>query len=158
MYIDETMENNNEAIEYWNEKEEIYGGEVEYRSFCRFLGRTGGDEQNLAGLLFRIGDNFIFEDFEKEGGMLGIIMKRKTAKFEKTILDISIKEISSVRKVSQKGAQMKLAGASGTVPTISPLIAFLGITIYEFAMNDGELYYFEIMGKTSVEEVTGLSF
>jgi len=152
------MEDNNEANEFWNEKQEVYGGEVEYRSFCRLLGRTGGDERNLAGLIFRIGDNLVFEDFEKEGGMLGILIKRKTQKYEKSIVEMSIKEIASVRKVSQRGAQMKLAGAGGTVPTISPLTAFLGITIYEIALKNDELYYFEIMGKTSVEEITGQSF
>ena len=61
---------------FWDERRKLYGGGIQFRSFARLLGGGGDKGEDLSGLLYLVGEQLIFEDFEKEGGFLGLFMKK----------------------------------------------------------------------------------
>ena len=137
---------------FWNERSKTYGGEIRFRSFVRLLGSSGDGLRNLLGLLYLIGDRLIFEDFEKENGLLGLFMKKSKEKFEKTLIEIPIEKVRSIKKVSQRGAQRKLAGDPQPTKALSKFLAPLLMVVHEIILDDGTYFYFEIMTQTPLED------
>ncbi len=62
---------------FWRGVGERRGGEVAWYSFATFVGRAGGGAALLAGLLYRVGDRFWFEDFERDNWLLRILPPRR---------------------------------------------------------------------------------
>jgi hypothetical protein len=147
---------NNETEEFWAERENQYGGEIRFRSFARLLGSTDRDQKDLSGLLYQSGETLVFEDFEKESALMGLIIKTSKKKYEKTVIEIPFNEISAVKPVTQTTAKGKLAGAPGETREISSLAAFLGRPVHELVLSTGERLYFEVLDKRSLKELLGL--
>lgn len=146
---------NNETEEFWTEREQQYGGKIQFRSFARLLGTTLREERELSGLLFLAGGTLVFEDFEKESALMGFIIKTARKKYEKTVYEIPFNEISGVKPVTQGTAKRKLAGASGETGEISSLAAFFGRPVQELTLSTGERLYFEVLDKRSLREMLG---
>ena len=104
---------NNETEEFWTERENQYGGEIRFRSFARLLGSTHRDQKDLSGLLYQSGETLVFEDFERESALMGLIIRTSKKKYEKTVIEISVQEISAVKPVTQAAAKGKPAGPPG---------------------------------------------
>lgn len=143
-------EEKNEAAEFWKEKEASYGGELRYRSFARYLGSTVSGSHELSGLIFLVNDLLVFEDFEREAGMFGFLVKKKKNSYQKTVLEIPALEIQEIRQVAQGTASARMAGAPGPSKPLSGFMKFFSVVVYELNMNNGDCFYFEILDKGSL--------
>jgi len=143
-------EERNEAAEFWKEKETAYGGELRYRSFARYLGSTAAGSRELSGLLFLVNDLLVFEDFEREAGMFGFLVKKKKTAYQKTVLEMSAPEIREIRQIAQGTASARMAGAPGPSKPLSGFMKFFSVVVYELNMNNGDSFYFEILDKGSL--------
>lgn len=140
--------------EFWRERQELYGGEILHRTVARYLGSSGEDEsRELSGLLFFTGKELVFEDFEKQEGFLGLLIRRNRPKYVKTILRTPVEDIVSVRRVSQRGASAKLKGDPAPVREITRLESFLSIAIHEVNLNSGSALYFELLDGAPLEKI-----
>ena len=148
-------ENNSEAAEFWKEKEDLYGGKIEFRSFARYLGNTVSGSADLSGLLYLVNGRLIFEDFEKEPSMFGFLIKKKKSVYEKTLIEIPASEIRDLNQVSQGTSAGRMAGIPGPSQPISALARIFSVVVRELNMNDGNAYYFEILDKSSLAEALG---
>ncbi len=147
---------NHDTDDFWAERTNQYGGDLRFRSFARLLGSTEREERELSGLLYLAGETLVFEDFEKESALMGLIVKTTKKKYEKTIYEIPAADIAGVKPVTQSTAKRKLSGAPGETPVITSLAAFFGRPIQELTLTTGERLYFEVLDKRSLKEMLGV--
>ena len=141
---------NSQAEEFWRQKEIQYSGTITFRTFTRFLGALGDDKRDLTGLLYIINGQLIFEDFEKEGGLFGLLFKAKKSTYEKTVFSIDISQIAEIKEISQGAASSRLSGNPQPAKPISKIGKIFSVVVTEITATDGNSYYFEIMDKTSL--------
>ncbi|MBI9104118.1 MAG: hypothetical protein JEY99_17005 [Spirochaetales bacterium] len=142
--------NNSEADQFWQEKETEYNGKIRYKTFTRLIGTLEEGTKELSGLLYIIDDKLIFEDFEKEGGLLGMFMKKKKSNWEKTTLVIPVSEITGVTEISQSTAAARISGQPGPSKPISGLTKLFSIIVNEVLAGDKKGYFFEVLDKSSL--------
>ncbi len=135
----------NESKDLLRKLETENNGKLTYKTYALFLGRSGKGERNLGGLLYCVNDLIIFEDFERQGGMLQFLIKRKE-KYEKTKFSFKLSDISRVYSVTRSAAvkAVKYHADPGTIQPASPVTRFLQRTISQLLMKDGSAYYFEL--------------
>ncbi len=144
--------NNSYADDFWKEKETEYNGKIEYKTFTRLVGTLNEKKKELSGLLYIVDSKLVFEDFEKEGGFLGMLFKKSKSNYEKTIIIINLSDISGITQISQGTAAGRISGAPGPAKPISGFMKFFSIIVNEVLLLNGEGFYFEILDKTSLLE------
>ena len=97
-----------DAQQFWTEKEREKGGKVGFYTFATFLGRSGDKPLSLGGLIYTIDETVYFEDFEKDSWFAKIISRRQ--KYEKTEFSFDIKDIEEVKIVSKNSALNCVSG------------------------------------------------
>lgn len=85
---------------------------------------------------------------------MGLLIKKPKEKYEKTLLEIPVESIRTIKRVTQRGAQRKLSGDSEPVKSISQFMAAVSVVIHEIILENGDHIYFEIMDKASLEKAT----
>ncbi len=135
----------NETNELLQKLETENNGKVAYKTYSLFLGQTGKGEKNLGGLLYIVNDRVIFEDFERQGGMLQLLIKKKET-YEKTKFSFERSSISRINSVTRSSALKAVrygTNPAGIKPA-SGITKFLSRTLTQIFMNDGSAYYFEL--------------
>ena len=96
-----------ETKDFLNSLEKENGGQIIFKTYAVLIGLSNGQNINLGGLLYIINNTLYFEDFEKQGGLFGLIASRKKKTYEKykTSIDISsIEDLYSVKINAVKAA------------------------------------------------------
>jgi hypothetical protein len=130
---------------FWRGIGERRGGEVGFRTFATYAGSSGGGPAGLAGLLYRIGDRFWFEDFERDNWLLRILPPRRP--FAKTELTFSRTAVAAVRVVSRGTAYRCLRGSIAPAATVAlgRLGRFILTPVVQVTLDDGSALFFEVM-------------
>ncbi|MDC7227505.1 MAG: hypothetical protein PQJ61_12140 [Spirochaetales bacterium] len=147
------MEENNETIEFWAEKEQQAGKPIIFKSFARFIGESGKGSNGLSGLLYATDERVYFEDFEKSS-MLDMFMKKKR-KYEKFTMNFLIDDTVEMRKVSESSA---VACINGEIEEARPQSAILGLfnsAAWEVKFNSGNSYFFELFEPAELVKLLG---
>lgn len=96
------VDNQGEINNFWKEREERYGGKLEFQTYAALIGEAGSGKLNgRGGLCYIIADRVYFEDFEKQNALMAMF-NRKDSDYEKTELSFLLSDISSMKKVSEK--------------------------------------------------------
>ena len=121
------------------------GGQLEYRTYAQFLGKSGKGTKNLGGLLFYVGDRLIFEDFERQNSSILLIMRKKK-EYVKLKFQISTGDIERVNLVnlSQAIKVVKYGKDPKVFTEISALRRLIFRNVTQILLKDGSAYYFEI--------------
>ncbi len=121
------------------------GGKLEFRTYAQFLGKSGDTTKNLGGLFFFVGDRLIFEDFERQGGSL-MLLFRKRAEYVKLKFQITASDIERIDLVnlSQAVKVVKYNSDPKRLTEISGLRKILFRNVTQILLKDGSAYYFEI--------------
>ena len=121
------------------------GGKLEFRTYAQFLGKSGDKTKNLGGLLFFVGDRLIFEDFERQGGSL-MLLFRKRAEYTKFKFQINVTEIERIDLVnlSQAIKVVKYNSDPKRLTGVSGIRKILFRNITQVLLKNGSAYYFEI--------------
>jgi hypothetical protein len=130
---------------FWRGVGERRGGEVGFYSFATYAGRAGDGPAGLAGLLYRVGDRFWFEDFERESWLLRILPPRRP--FAKTEFSFERTAVTAVRVVSRSAAYRCLRGAAApaSTATLGPAGRFFTTPVVQVTLADGSALFFEVM-------------
>ncbi len=134
-----------DPAEFWRQTAQKRGGEVGFFTFATLVGRTGGDILNFPGLLYLVGDQFWFEDFERDNWLSKIFAGR--SKWEKTEISFSRSEIEFARVVSRVGAARCMAGAvvPQKIPSASVFTKMFSSPVTQVVLKDGSAIFFEVM-------------
>jgi hypothetical protein len=130
---------------FWRGIGERRGGEVTFRSFATFAGASGGGATPLPGLLYRVGDRFWFEDFERENWLLRILPPRRP--FAKTEVSFERTCVTAVRVVSRATAYRCLRGSFPPAATaaLGRVGRFFTTPVVQLTLDDGSALFFEVM-------------
>ncbi|MFW6181904.1 MAG: hypothetical protein ACOC8N_09155, partial [Spirochaetota bacterium] len=104
-----------EARQFWRNKEKEKGGTVSYYTFSTFLGRSGDRMLNLTGLLYIVGSRIFFEDFEKESWLIKLLNRK--SEYEKTEFSVPLEEIVDSRVITRTAAMNCVEGFVGIEET-----------------------------------------
>ncbi len=135
-----------ETNNFLRQLEEENGGKLTFRTYALYLGFSGEGVKNLGGLFYSVNGRLIFEDFEKEGGLLGLLVKRKNA-YKKTKFSFPIEEITDVYTVTRSAALRSIQGGRlpSDIPPASKILKILSRTVTQIRLKDGKAYYFEMI-------------
>jgi hypothetical protein len=133
--------------DFWAETARKRGGEIGFFTFATLVGRSGDALLNFPGLLYKSGDTFWFEDFERDNWLAKILSSRR--KYEKTEVSFAAAEVDFVRLVSRMSASRCIGGA--VAPTqLTPASVFARVfssPVTQIGLRDGSSLFFEIMQK-----------
>lgn len=147
----------NESNELLKQLEEENQGKLTYKTYALFLGESGNEgAKNLGGLLYVVNNLLIFEDFEKQGGMLQLLVKRKE-KYEKTKFSIALESIEHIYAVTRSGAMgaIRFDKNPSDIPRAPGILRILTRTLTQILMRDGQAYYFELIDEKGFKAFIG---
>ena len=131
--------------DFWRETGRKRGGDVTFFTFATLVGRSGSALLNFPGLLYKAGESFWFEDFERDNWLAKILSTRR--KYEKTELSFAVAEVQFVRLVSRMSAARCVGGAAAPekLPPVSVVARFFTTPVTQIGLKDGTALFFEIM-------------
>jgi hypothetical protein len=131
--------------EFWRQTGEKRGGEVDFRTFATFLGVSGERLLALPGLLYRVGEAFWFEDFERDNWLSRILTSKQS--FTKTELSFGRADVEFTRIVSRRNAYRCISGAAAAAELrpMSVVARFLSASVTQIGLKDGTSLFFETM-------------
>jgi hypothetical protein len=131
--------------DFWRETARKRGGEIGFFTFATLVGRSGGAILNFPGLLYKSGDTFWFEDFERDNWLAKILSSRK--KYEKTEISFAAAEVRLVRLVSRMSASRCVGGAvePGQLAPATVFSRVFSTPVTQVGLADGSSLFFEIM-------------
>jgi hypothetical protein len=131
--------------EFWRQTGERRGGEVGFRTFATFIGASGEKYLALPGLLYRVGDAFWFEDFERDNWLARIISSRQA--FQKTEVSFRAAEVEFTRIVSRRNAARCVAGAAAPkgLRPMPALARLFSASVTQVGLSNGTSLFFEVM-------------
>jgi len=134
---------------FWRGVGERRGGEVGFTSFATYAGRSGGGPVALAGLLYRVGDRFWFEDMERDNWLLRILPPRRP--FAKTEVSFGRSEVAAVRVVSRSTSFRCLRGSIRPTETaaLGRLGRLIATPVVQVLLTDGSALFFEVMRESA---------
>ncbi len=131
------------------------GGTIEWKTYAFYMGKTGGSPESLGGLLYRVGDSLIFEDFESSRPLLKL---SKPKPYEKTRFFIPLSSIREIRPLSA-GVAKKLIRGAKLLESASPLTGlerFLFKRVNAVITEEGEAYFFELYDREGLARELGV--
>ncbi len=134
-----------DAREFWNQKEREKGGTVGFYTFATFLGRSNDKTVSLGGLIYTIDDTIYFEDFEKDNWLSKFFARKRT--YEKTEFNFPIKDIVELKIVSKNSAYNCASGYledTNTKP-FSKIMSILFQSAVQIRLKRGGSLFFDIM-------------
>lgn len=147
------MAEDNDQMEFWKEREEEKGGELQFNTFATFIGRSGDKKVELGGLLYIINNRAYFEDFEKDNIFLRLLTKKRT--FKKTEFSFDIATIRGIREVSAGEASNCVQGLIEDKDTkpVTGLSKFFSNPVLQVSMEEGYSFFFDIMRRKEFIEI-----
>jgi hypothetical protein len=131
--------------DFWRQTGEKRGGEVGFRTFATFVGVSGEKPLGLPGLLYRVGDAFWFEDFERDNWLARILSSKSG--YQKTEMSFQVGEVEFSRVVSRGSAARCIAGKKGPrdLRPMSPFARFFTGSVLQVGLSSGTSLFFEVM-------------
>jgi hypothetical protein len=131
--------------DFWRETARKRGAEVGFFTFATLLGRSGETLLNFPGLLYKSGDVFWFEDFERDNWLARLLSARR--KYEKTEISFPAVEVQFTRLVSRMSASRCIGGAVGPerLAPATVFTRFFSTPVIQVGLRDGSSLFFEIM-------------
>lgn len=149
------MDKNTEA--FIQEIEKRRGGPMGFRTYATWFGASTGEIRDYGVFLYKIGDVFFFEDFERQPTIFGIkIPEGKNKKpYEKLEGSFRASDIVSSRLVVKKRADFIITAKGDLNRLQDPnfLQKFFSELVTEITLADGRKYYMQLLDpKMKLEE------
>lgn len=135
---------------FLEEIEKRHGGKTTYRTYATWFCSNNGLSRDYGVFLYRIGDTFFFEDFERTPTFFGIVQRPKKnkepfIKYEDSFNKADIKRIDKVlRSKAEKNFGARLFPP---IPPANGLQGALCKTLTQVVLNDGRIFYFELISE-----------
>ncbi|MBI9100181.1 MAG: hypothetical protein JEY91_16990 [Spirochaetaceae bacterium] len=139
--------NMKDAEQFKTEREEKFGGKIRFLSYARFIGRASTKKVlNRGGLLYVIGDNLYFEDFERTAGVMTMFNHKEN--YTKTELSFDLGEISMVKKINEKSAISSVRGnteENQILPVTKGFLGFFVTPVVQIMVHNQTSLFLDIM-------------
>ncbi len=142
--------------EFWQRTAAKRGGQIGFLTFATLLGRSADRPLELPGLLYTVGDQVWFEDFERDNWLAKIIGGRR--KYEKTELSFGKEEITSSQLVSRSSAARCIGGAlpADKLHPVSALVRIFSTPVVQVSLANGTTLFFDMIRRSEfISQVAG---
>lgn len=144
-----------DAEQFKKEREEQWGGKIEYLSYVTLIGRASAEKvANKGGLLYLIHDTLYFEDFESTGGLM--VLFNQKVDYTKTEFSIDLKDITIVKEVKEKNAAACVCGfmdEQEILPFSGGLFTLFSKSVIQIIINNQPSVFFDILNKDDFKEM-----
>ncbi len=146
----------NETQDLLQQLETENNGKITYKTYALFLGNGERGVKNLGGLLYIVNNRLIFEDFERQGGMLQLLVKRKQ-KYEKTKFSLTLDDVTRIDPVFRSTANYALRTRTEgrSIPKATGLMKVVRRIVTQICTKNGGPYYFELFDEKGLKTFTG---
>jgi len=133
--------------QFFADLERTYGGSVLYKSFAMFHTIRESRYVKLGGLLYFISSSIVFEDFEKEQKVFGVLKQNRSAPYKKFRAEEAVDAIENNQLITVRQAEQFLKGNASRrqLYTPAPLERFFMKTVQHLAFSDGNDWFLEPM-------------
>jgi len=145
-----------EPEEFWRRTAEKRGGQIGFLTFATLLGRSEDRPLDLPGLLYTVGDQVWFEDFERDNWLAKIIGGRR--KYEKTELSFARGEVTSSQLVSRSSAARCIAGVLPVdkLHAVSAMARIFSTPVVQVSLANGTTLFFDMIRRAEfISQVAG---
>lgn len=143
-----------ETLEFLEQLETENGGPIIFKTYAALQGTTEGKTANLGGLLYVVNSLLIFEDFEKQPGMMELLSRKRSTKYVKLKMAQPISAISSIRIVRKTLAERALEKKSGIKLSALPAIGKIEQLFFQTALlitfSDDTAWIMEVLEPKAV--------
>jgi len=142
--------------EFWQRTAAKRGGAIGFLTFATLLGRSEDRPLDLPGLLYTVGDQVWFEDFERDNWLAKIIGGRR--KYEKTELSFARGEVRSSQLVSRSSAARCIAGVLSVekLQAVSALARIFSTPVVQVSLANGTTLFFDMIRRSEfISQVAG---
>jgi len=148
---------NDEVKAFIETLERKRGYPIGWRTYSTYYANSNGIIREYGVFLYEAGDEFWYEDFEREPTFLGFkLAKSKNAqKYVKYEAGFASNDVLQIRVVRKKDAQAVAKGikTDKQVKTASTLARLFYQCVTEVKLRDGSLLYFELPDKTLQQKI-----
>jgi hypothetical protein len=125
--------------------EEACGGPIAFKTFAFYLGNSAGRAGERGGLIYIVGDDLYFEDFEKTGG-LSQFFRKKTA-YEKLRFSIPVRSIDRIQVTTERSARRCIRRITSPADIKEPPFWLLWFSrkVYMIERAGGPAEFFDIL-------------
>jgi hypothetical protein len=138
-----------DAEQFKSEREEHFGGKIQYMSYATLIGRASSSKvKNRGGLIFLINDILHFEDFERTGGLMVLFNQKED--YQKTEFSIDLSDISTVKEIKDKYANSCINGfvdENEILPATGGIFALFSRTVLQVFVNNQTSLFLDILDK-----------
>jgi len=140
-----------DAKQFIDELEKKRGSKVLWRTYATWYASNKGVQREYGVFLYRCGDTFFFEDFERTPSFLGFAMKpgKNAVPYQKYEGTIPLTSIVSSKQVTKQTA-LKVAGGSlkaDNAKSAKGLQKLFSSLVEMVTLSDGNVYFFELMDR-----------
>lgn len=139
-----------ETKDFLDKLEAEYGGRITWKTFSTWYGCSDSVLREFGVFLFKIGDRFYFEDFEKNSSIFGMQIgssKKKKAQYIKLKRSIDSKNIKNVFKVTQAKALdvIKYGKDPSTLKETTLIEKIFRKSVTAVVLENGIHHFFELL-------------
>ena len=139
------MDNNASVEKFLKDLEDKRGGHIEWRTIALFYGDSNRVFKSSL-FLYKIGDTFYFEDFEKEHTVLGFkVNPPKNYKYVKFEGSFKIDDVKSVERIITSSARKYCEGKRNGFKKAGKLASKLTQTALKIELGKDEFVIMEML-------------
>lgn len=149
------MKNDQDAMEFLTEIETRRNGKISWKTYCTWFSDCINIRQ-FGVFLYKVGETFYYEDFERKPSFLGFEIKQKNApkyeKLEGSFLASDVKNIVRLTKnramafLTHQEREDKLRPSNGFERLFSQLVSMV-------ELQDGSRLFFEFLDEKEFKKV-----
>lgn len=145
-----------DAQAFIDELEKRHGAPITWRTYATWYGNNHSILREFGVFLYRIQDEFHFEDFERSPSMFGISLKprKKKEPFTKFEGSFSVSEVASTRQVVKTLAFKAIQGnkEARQLPVVTWFDRIFKQMVEMVELTDGTIHYFELIDRKQFVE------
>lgn len=143
-----------EIDELLEKMEEENGGKIEFKTYCRLVGFSDGTPLDTGGLLYIVAHKIVFEDFEKQPGLLDMFGRGKKQKYQKFKTYRLVDEVAGFRcvKAGDVARVLKQKADPARIPEATGISKMFAQILTEMRFKDGSCWYMELLSDKELKD------
>jgi len=143
------------AEKFKSDREEIFGGNIEFMTYTKFIGKASTEKvANRGGIAFVINNVLHFEDFEKSGGLMVLFNQKEN--YEKTEFSFDLDQITLLKEVKEKNAAYCVIGVTEEneiLPAPKGILGLFSKSVLQVMIEGQPSLFFDFLDKEGFMEL-----
>ena len=149
------MNQNEDTEAFLNERREKLGGELIFRSYATWYGRSDGDERGFGVFMYSDGNTLVIEDFERTPTLFGIrYSPKRKSEYVKLEIFIPLRAVQRIDTVTRTSAESSVRHLRDEGKEASLFARLFRKTVTRMVLDDVS-YYIETADTDKLRKLIG---